>query len=830
MNRNSGKIQMSRFNNTNSIQSTPVSTITSSSSQSGSGISWGKIIIAFLGIAATIVAFIVIAKQFKSKCTGGLVYDKNLGKCVDSCPGQYPDGQGGCIPCKPPQISVGGECVKDCSKAGKDYIPCGDVCINNQIYTCEKGKPCLINNIDFTGDCCPDGTHYQVNESQVVTTPFDPTTDITTMLNALETDVDAYNKVNPSSYNIVPKTYDDFKSACISAKLTKVSDITSATNAAFIDLLTQSVIDPTSDFVIVLRDALNLPRCSKCQFETCNGICCKKGENCSSENTCVACGTATQGPWCENLSSGSNCCSVGQICCQQKDGKSCCAKPGKCIPDGSGTHVCCNSIVNPVIVDDGTCCEKDQVYTQGGKKICCPTKLCYDGTNLTCCSGTESCHDTSICMDSKTFPNAAESVQGTCLMAESSGGNSYKVCQNTTDFNSSTLTTCDTDYSCNNGEKCLPLYYANLPGKNSKCTDSSQCTGMGTQNKSFSNCYAYDSSGKIVPATCGATGANILGGQCSAQCPGSNPPIWCPVDGSTTCVTWPSSPSSPDGPKGYCQVNKCKPDTTQFNPDQTDTGNKKAITCGQQYQVLDPITEKCLDGSTPVADNKSDLLHTTYWCNFNSPDLPNNVPNTWFNPYLLNGVSTKNLDFPDQVAGKYSGWDTNPSNLAGFNTNKNIRVYSEYCTNPQSCIKPFPAGQVNPTDKSIPRMRTYGNASVNLPQAQGCTAADCYYKLYQEGMDSVEYNGNVCTGVFACQDKADGGALLDITSGNCPTGVSENRCCVDPTTNKFNSGLICPTGSSCVSRPMYDCTDPSDPTCTKTPLNENMFICEYDNM
>jgi hypothetical protein len=519
--------------------------------------------------------------------------------------------------------------------------------------------------------------------------------------------------------------------------------------------------------------------------------------NCGVDGKCMDC-KSKGGVECPTQSSGSDR-ETGKrnvTCCIGEDGTCCkgsadkvgtCCKDINCKknPALAGSEKCCEYD----IADDGECCHPAQKITdKNGKTTCCENKICWDkSTNKkSCCSSADGCQDTSMCLLQKDHNKMSSKIEGTCLLSDG-GKNStaVKVCVNKVSFLESSLEKCSKDSDCTN-ETCDTIYYRNLP-KSAKCSDDSQCTGMGSQGTS-QVCYKTNKNGNpitpLVTTPCDPENKDIVyGGKCSTHCGGENEKsIWCPP--GDTCATFTGN----GGVEGaYCANSKCIPGTRTYNPTRLEVGGKKRGTCKQQYQVASGIKCKYIDVDTQLQYTKNSIKdNKTFWCDFSDiGDDGQTKGNTV--PY------SGSMTFPEQVTNSYSGFGD--SNFHSFSGKKATVLRNDLSFNGKR-VPQFPAGDVKSTN-----IRTYADVDVTLEGV--CSASDCYNSLNEKGLAYLNYDGYTkqCSGKFTCDGSSDGYLTTpSITPGDF-LGFNKEQVCSDTNDSSTEwGGLVCPEDYDCGSK------------------------------
>lgn len=506
--------------------------------------------------------------------------------------------------------------------------------------------------------------------------------------------------------------------------------------------------------------------------------CTSDNPDCTSEGICTNCTKQGLDSCFIQDSSGSTtvtCCEKGKKCCKGSSDKvGTCCDENDCIvnPSNSKSKICCKW--HPA--DSGECCDPRKQYSDSdGKTKCCPTKICWNGTNKICCPEEEGCQDTGVCLLTKDHKELDKNIDGSCLVNGDKNSVNKKVCQNPSNFPSSTLKKCSDDSDCIKSEKCEKIYYRHLPGS-SKCSNDDQCTGLGTQNQQ-QICYSMDKKGNIdtsKPVEC-PTDSNdisvVYKGQCSTQCSDSSggKTIWCPP--GDACTTF----KQDDGISGsYCTSKSiCTPGSITYEPERMKGGDITYGTCKQQYQIKEG--NKCVyfDDTSSGKQFTVDPLEDQgkFWCDFSykgKEGIGNLLP--------YSGVMTG----PLHIAGEYSGYGDSI-----FNSFKNSDP-----TSSQSDLmfegKPvpyFPGG-----DTHNGGVRSYAEANVNLEGI--CNSSDCYNKLNEQGIEYINYDDNTkkCTGKFKCDGSSTG--LLKPLQGDF-YGFDKNLVSKDYNDKSWR-GLICP--------------------------------------
>lgn len=137
------------------------------------------VVVALLGFGIIIY---MVSKAFSAQCPANMTYNKDLKKCVPTCPDgeKYYLSLNACSKCPPGQTFNQGKCTAVACE--DDQIVCGTQCISPLTATCVGDKPCTLQAncvheyTDSDGkkqccpncvgktkegkdDCCKDGTH-----------------------------------------------------------------------------------------------------------------------------------------------------------------------------------------------------------------------------------------------------------------------------------------------------------------------------------------------------------------------------------------------------------------------------------------------------------------------------------------------------------------------------------------------------------------------------------------------------------------------------------------------------------------------------------------------
>ena len=550
-----------------------------------------------------------------------------------------------------------------------------------------------------------------------------------------------------------------------------------------------SCYDLTKNKCINGKPCPNMSACS-------NGTkCCTSPKVCTIDNECIDC---TSGNFCTDGSGKVSCCEGKQTCW----GEQCC-DPGSHKKTSSGKEVCCTDDLLP----DGTCCDPSKIYDN---KCCLDGNICYDAITKkkSCCHSPAGCKDTNYCIT-----KGGPVLKGTCLVDNSS--TTAKGCVKTTKYIDSSFSVCKTNTDCKSGEICQDVSYKKINGVT--CTDSSQCTGIGSNSKTV-QCYNTDSTGntKGNPVPCTGDKGQIQIGKCSNQCGDSadKNSIWCPIDES--CIH--------DSSIGtYCSPSKsCYASTITYDPPLIQDNKKKTHPiCKQMYQNS---TDKCTyyipGDTTPLKTFTTtahiDKVNGSNWCPFNDKS-----PQGVFGSIIETDIQT---EFPIQIAGNYSGYGTSNQTqfLGGDKLLPDISITHDFDT---TVSHPIHITNGNPTNgiKSSLTSTTTLTGKNGVKLSDSCNIADCYNKINEQGISHINYNDDsgLCEGTFSCTSDTESNPKLPSTNHISPGDFTNfpYRSCQSKQTNW--NGMICPNpADSCI---LYDL----EGTLNGEPLppNHNIYTC-----
>lgn len=494
------------------------------------------------------------------------------------------------------------------------------------------------------------------------------------------------------------------------------------------------------------------PNDSSCLGKPPNAICCSAKQLCTNSTTekqtcCTESQFCDQGA-CIDCPEGKTLCKnsqgVNTHCCDT-DKEECCGDDGVCCPNGNcmkdaqGKKICCDS--NDSVVVDGQCCLQSQLYMKEDELACCSNgKVCYDGTNATCCDENEKCSDPGYCMLNSKNPT----ILNKCIVQaekETDDIKSGKFCVNTDPylFGTSSFTDCGSSGSskCVGDEICKTLYYR----KKYNCTSSDNCNGLG-QSGITSTCYTskYDATAKIIKyqnVKCDDTNKDqVQGGSCGIPCGKASPgkaPLFCPTIDSCNEV------KNNDKTASYVcgQSNKAFPPPVQF-PAQVKIDDKNILNACEQYYPLPTDTKKCIlynhDNGKQISTDP--LVHP----NGNSycPLYTDNASALPSPP----GINTQQHG-PVIIANDYGGYGGNSTSPAVVRSPGPYKVDSE-------------AVQFGPNDTSLQNLEPIAYSTVTTKH--DANASDCY-KLFPElGVQYITWEpskqnkGGTCKAYYDCKN------------------------------------------------------------------------------